>query len=196
MTKELEVVTGSIAATAEDKDQTIAEAFVYIRALAMVDTSGSMATCDAPGRTMRYEAACDGLRSLQLEYPGTIAVVGFSKTAALALGGIPAFQKGRTDMVAALEVARPFDDAGIRLIMISDGQPDDPTKTLAVAQTFVTHIDTIYIGPEDRDAGRRFLELLAETTGGQAMQSAAPGVLEAPARLLLQESTDPSTRGV
>jgi len=188
--KTLEVVSGSIAATAEDKDQTIAEAFVYIRALAMVDTSGSMATCDAPGRTMRYEAACEGLRSLQLEYPGTIAVVGFSKTAALALGGIPAFQQGRTDMVAALEVARSFDDAGIRLIMISDGQPDDPTKTLAVAQTFATHIDTIYIGSEEaRGAGRRFLELLAATTGGEAMQSTAPGVLEAPVRLLLQEST-------
>ena len=89
-----------------------------------------------------------------------------------------------TDMVAALRFVRPADGLGIRIILISDGDPDDDEKTLTLARQFKSHIDTVYIGPE-KGRGREFLAKLSGATGGQHLESIAPAMLAEPVRNLL-----------
>ena len=60
-----------------------------------------------------------------------------------------------------------IDDTGIGITVISDGQPDNERECMRIASTFKTHIDTIYVGPENEDSGRKFLQRLAQATGGK-----------------------------
>jgi hypothetical protein len=55
-----------------------------------------------------------------------------------------------------------------RIIIISDGEPDDGTRALAVARSLAIPIDTFYVGPEGA-TGEKFLRDLAAATGGEGM---------------------------
>ena len=98
----------------------------------------------------------------------------------------PALMGGDTDMVAALRAAKPADGLGIKIVLLSDGEPNDREATLAEARRFKTHIDTIYIGPERETRGREFLQELARKTGGSYQKTAQPGMLAQPIAALLQ----------
>ena len=69
-------------------------------------------------------------------------------------------------MVGALKFAKVADVEGIRFILISDGQPDDPQATLQVARTFKSRIDTIFVGPERDSSAQDFLRKLSNQSGG------------------------------
>ena len=144
-----------------------------------------MACDDAPGGKPRYVAACEELASLQRQYPGKIAVIAFSGHAELVPGGSPALMGGDTDMVAALKAAKPADGLGIKIVLLSDGEPNDREATLAEARKFKTPIETVYIGPERESRGREFLQELARKTGGSYQKTAQPGMLAAPILALL-----------
>lgn len=170
------IVNGSLAAIAAKSGASLAESFLSVDALILIDMSGSMSANDAPGGLSRYEAAERELVRLQESMPGKIGVIAFSDAAEFCPGGRPYRMGGSTDMVAALNMAYPADDTGIRLVLISDGEPNDGPGTLAAAARFKSHIDTVYIGPE-YGGGRKFLERLARASGGQAMTGKAPGLL-------------------
>lgn len=178
------IVPGSIAAVSAATGKSLAESFLSVDLLCLIDMSGSMAAEDAPGGIPRYIAACKELTSLQAQYPGKIGVIAFSGNAEFVPGGQPALMGGDTDMIAALRAAFPVDNLGIKIVLISDGEPDEPEATLQEAGRFKTHIDTVYIGPE-MGAGRDFLQRLAAATGGIAAQSAQPGMLREPVALLM-----------
>ena len=159
------LVKGSLSDVAKKEGQSLASGFLNVKAFVMVDVSGSMQMGDAAGGRSRYDAACDQLADLQAANAGEIAVACFSGKAQFSPGGVPVMMGGTTDMVAALKMLKMADNTGIRLILISDGEPDDRSGALRAAEQFTSKIDTIYIGPEDGH-GREFLRRLSEATGG------------------------------
>lgn len=184
MKKSTDIVPGSIAAVTQRDNMGLAESFLSVDAIILVDVSASMGERDAPGERSRYTAACEELAALQAELPGKIAVIAFSDNARFVPGGVPPMMSMGTDMVAALRCVRPADGLEIRIILISDGEPDDAEETLTVARRFQSRIDTVYIGPE-RGRGREFLAKLSGATGGQHLESIKPAMLAEPVRNLL-----------
>jgi len=178
------LIKGSLGAIAQRDNMTLAESFLSADVLLIVDMSGSMGAHDAPGGKSRYEAAEQELRRLQEQNPGKIAVIAFSDTAEFAPTGIPRRMGAGTNLAGALSFVKPADGTGVRFIVISDGEPDDPPKALATARTFESKIDCVYIGPESGH-GRAFLERLAAASGGSFAQGAAPGMLAEQVTLLL-----------
>lgn len=179
-----QIVSGSLAAIAKRDGLSLAESFLSVDAILVIDMSGSMASHDAPGGRTRYDAAEAELRDLQNALPGKVAVVAFSDDAQFCPSGIPPRLGGGTDMERALRFVHPADGVA-RILLISDGEPNSAEGALSAARSFRHRIDTIYIGPEERGHGRAFLERLASATGGQSLQSAAPGLLQNEARRLL-----------
>lgn len=181
------LVPGSLTALAQREGISLAESFLSAEAILIVDMSGSMGACDAPGGRSRYDAAEAELRRLQEQFPGKIAVVAFSDVAEFAPTGIPRRMGASTNLAGALRFVKPADGTGVRFIVISDGQPDSESDALDVARGFSSKIDCVYIGPEDGGAwgGRAFLERLANASGGTFSQSSAPGLLAENVVLLL-----------
>lgn len=163
------IVTGSLGAIARQENKSLAEAFVNADLVVIIDTSGSMSTHDSRGGKSRYEVACMELGTIQNRYPGKIAVLAFSDNVMFCPSGMPTYFGGNTDMAKALQFAKVADVPGMQFILISDGEPNDEQETLAVATTYKNKISTIYVGPEDRPAGRDFLQRLAAATGGQTV---------------------------
>lgn len=175
------ITKGSLSALSQQNGASLAESFLSAEAILIVDMSGSMGSRDAPGGRSRYQAAEDELRRLQEELPGKVAVVAFSSTVEFVPGGIPPRMGGGTDMAAALRFLLPADNTGVKLVMISDGWPNNAEDTLAVAAQFETQIDCVFIGPEsgmEAERGRDFLKRLADATGGKAFKSSQPGLLK------------------
>ena len=181
----LTVVQGSLQNVSQQKGITLAESFLDVDVLLIVDMSGSMSTHDAPGGLTRYEAAEKELARLQNELPGKIGVIAFSGYPVFCPNGQPPRLDGSTDMEAALQFIKVADDTGIKFILISDGEPNDERATLNVARTFKTKIDTIFIGPE-LSPGKDFLKKLASLTGGKQVNSKEVGMLAQPVKYLLE----------
>lgn len=161
-----QIVIGSISAIAHQTNKSIAETFASCDCIIIVDVSGSMDQKDSRGGRSRYDIACDELAQLQASLPGKIAVIAFSNEPVFCPGGVPLYQGGGTNMAKALRFTKIADIPGMRFILISDGEPDNERETLAVAQTYHNKISTIFVGPEERPAGRDFLNRLAAATGG------------------------------
>lgn len=166
-----QLVRGSLQDMAMNSRQALSKVFLDCEALILIDVSGSMAADDCNGHRRRIDVASDQLIALQRDLPGKIAVIPWDSTPAFSPSGRIGEPGGGTDMVKALEFVKPADNCGIRIILISDGEPFDPEKTLDLARTFKTKIDTIFIGPEGRegDRGREFMKKLAQVSGGIAV---------------------------
>lgn len=165
------IVPGSLGAVAKKTGQSIAQGFLNVKCLVMVDTSGSMSEADAGDGLTRHEAARRQLERLQAENPGEVGVCSFSSSAEFCPGGVPNVRNSSTNMAAALKMMKMADGCGIRLVLISDGCPDDSVAALDLAKTFTSKIDTIYIGREG-DSGRKFLRQLSDATGGISITNA------------------------
>ncbi len=160
------IVKGSLQSVAEQSNASIAESFMGCDTLVIVDVSGSMAERDARGGRERYQVACDELKRLQQSLPGKVGVVAFSTYPEFAPGGMPNFQGGGTNLTAALEFVRVADGT-VKFVVISDGEPNDERSALAIARSFTSKIDTVYVGPESDRRGADFLRRLAEASGGR-----------------------------
>lgn len=162
------IVPGSLQDQATAAGGSLAETFLNCDLVVLVDTSGSMIDADAPGGRRRYDAACDELAKLQASQPGKIGVIGFSSYPEFCPGGKPPFQKGGTDLAAALDYANLIDGL-CELVVISDGQPDNPEAALRSARAYkASKISTVYVGPEG-GAGQEFLRKLAAANRGQSV---------------------------
>jgi hypothetical protein len=182
------IITGSLKDVSRNTGKPLAESFMDVDAMIVVDVSASMMEEDATGNRKRYDVACSELARLQEELPGKIGVVAFSDRAQFCPNGKPYFMARNTDMEAALTFVKPVDGCGVRLILISDGEPtSDPDETLKLAGKFTTKIDTIYIGPE-MGVGRDFLRRLSEATGGISVtqETSKLNLLSQNMKLLLQ----------
>lgn len=159
------LTVGSLQQVANQAGQTVAETFLSVDALLVLDISDSMTTKDCPGLQERYAVAVRELRRLQETLPGKLGVIQFNHRAEFIPSGTPDFPSGTTDVAGALEFIKPVDGCGIRIILISDGEPDNGPLALEVARKFKTKIDTVYIGPE-MGSGAEFLRRLSALTGG------------------------------
>lgn len=171
------LVPGSLQAISKQAGQSLAESFLSADAIVIVDTSGSM------GGTP-YQQACDELRKLQSSLPGQVAVIAFSDRPEFAPSGTPRYIGGGTDLAGALKFVHVADDTGMRFVVISDGEPNDEAKALAVARTFKSRIDTVFIGPEG-DPGAAFLKRLADASGGVYSKNAVHQIAARVEQLLL-----------
>ena len=162
-----QIVPGSISAMAQTSNKPLALSIMGVDIVILVDTSGSMATCDSRDGKSRYAVACEELAALQQANPGKILVLSFSDTTEICLGGIPRFQMGGTYMGQALRFAKQYDLPDMKFFLLSDGDPQDGDQTLEIAKTYTNHISTIYVGPESNPLGLNFLQKLAMATGGQ-----------------------------
>lgn len=160
------IVPGSLTYIARQENKSLAETFVNADLVVIVDTSASMNSRDSRGGKSRYQVACDELAYLQANHPGKIAVIAFSDDVIFCPSGTPNYLGGDTDMAKALQFAKVADVPGMQFVVISDGEPNDEEKTLAVARTYRNKISTIYVGPESHPAGQDFLKQLANATGG------------------------------
>jgi len=160
-----ELVFGSLGYLARNNGQSIAESFLNVDAILVIDISASMATHDCQYGHTRYATAVTELERLQRAQPGKVAVIEFASTTLFAPGGIPSQPSGNTNLTGALEYIKPADGAGIKIIINSDGDPDNEITALDVARHFKTRIDTVYIGPEGGH-GADFLRRLSAATGG------------------------------
>lgn len=162
--------TGSLRETQARKGLTFAEAFLSVEAIVVVDISASMNQKDVAGEggmCSRWDEAGRQLQRLQHRFPGRLAVVAFSDNAEFCPDGQLPHVKGGTNLYGALEFIAPADGCGIRIIVASDGEPDDPASALALAQKMESKIDAIYIGSSD--CGRRFMRELAKASGGKSL---------------------------
>lgn len=160
-----QLVKGSLSDVARTSNISLAQAFLSAKAIVVIDTSYSMADNDCPGKRRRHDVACEQLFQLQRDLAGQVAVVSFSDHARFCPGGIPSQPNGGTDLAKALKFIYPADGTGVRIVVISDGEPNDSQEALAEASKFISKIDCIYIGPET-SLGRDFLRRLAEASGG------------------------------
>lgn len=179
-----QIIQGSLGAIAQQQGKSIAESFVNADCIIIVDTSSSMGQHDSRGGKSRYEVACEELKNLQASLPGKLALLSFSDDVIFCPNGIPFNYEGMTDLTKALKFAKMGDVSGMRFIVISDGEPNDEDKALAVAKTFKNRIDTIYVGPEGGE-GQKFLQRLAKASGGQGVTSEKVKELESTVKHLL-----------
>lgn len=162
------IAKGSLADVAKTGKTSIAEAFISCDAVAIVDTSGSMAGMDGTSKS-RYQKACAALRDIQAAFAGQVAVVSFSEDATFCPSGIPVDKGGSTRLDTALRFAKIADIPGMKFWIISDGMPDNPDGVLDLVKQFKCKIDTVFIGPDDdSEGGREFLQRLAKVSGGRA----------------------------
>lgn len=162
-----QIVPGSISAMAQTTGKALALSMMSVDIVILVDTSGSMATCDSRGGKSRYTVACEELQKLQASNPGKILVLSFSDNTEICLGGIPRFQMGGTYVTQALKFAKQYDLPDMKFFFIGDGEPADEYQALEVAKSYTNHISTIFVGPENNPLGLNFLRQLAMATGGQ-----------------------------
>lgn len=168
------IIQGSVSDIAQKSGRTLAEAFLLVDAIVIVDTSASMEQVDVPKsevKVSRYDEACEQLGKLQGQIPGKIAVLAFSSYPVYCPDGKARLLSGSTNLAAALRMVQPADDCELRFIVVSDGEPDNEQECLDIAAGLKTRIDTIYIGPP---AGRGidFLRRLAAVRSGQSATQA------------------------
>lgn len=180
------IVPGSLSAISRASGKSLAETFTSCDVILIIDLSGSMCSEDSRGGRSRYEVACEELARVQNSMPGKSAVIGFSDDATFCPSGVPVMIGGGTNMGRALEFCKLADLPGMQFVLISDGRPDNESRTLEIARTFQNKIHTIFVGPEDDRIGRDFLARLAAATGGKtALAEKAKELADGIEKLLL-----------
>lgn len=178
------IIPGSVSAIAAQSGKSIAETFLSVDAIILVDISGSMETHDARGGESRYTIACAELAKLQATLPGKLALIAFASHPVFTPSGIPPAPTGTTDLAGALRFAKVADTGDMRFIVISDGEPNSEQDALAVAAQYKGRIDTVYVGPEGGE-GQAFLQRLAKRQAGQSVTAAHANTLCAVTEQLL-----------
>ena len=179
MNKSIQNIQGSQLDYAQKTGITLAESFLDLEMVILLDVSGSMETKDAPGGKTRSEAAQEALTTIQGNNPGKVGLVCFADYTSYCSDGRIADCGSGTMLEKGLRELRELDDLGIKLVVVCDGEPLDKQKALNEAKKFSSPLNAIFIGPEDDlYGGRAFLQRLVDLSGGQFIQSDAPGMLQ------------------
>jgi len=170
-----QIIKGSLADIAQKENMSISESFLNADILILLDNSGSMCMNDAPNGMTRQQAAEKELRTLQNKYRGKIALICFADDVIPSPSGVILECGSTTDMAAILRYALQFDNIGMKIVIVTDGEPNNEKDTLEVAKKFKQSIDAIFIGREG-GRGMDFLNRLINLTGGKAFDSEKPGM--------------------
>lgn len=127
----------------------------------VLDFSSSMGRSMMNGQR-RVDGLREAVRQIQVEAP-TSMMAFYGQQAGFVTSIEPLTPCGGTPLGLALRLA--VSSGCPRVIVISDGQPNDPMEALDAGRQ-LGRCDTIYVG--DGEIGREFLRQLAEHTGGIA----------------------------
>lgn len=139
----------------------------------LADVSGSMASTAWGGRSKHSLLRDAVAATLQ---PGQHELMAFSDgVQLLARPAMLPEPVGGTALHLALKAALERNPG--RILVISDGEPDNEAEALAVAARFAGVIDVLYIGSDANVAAMRFLQALARAGYGryQSNDIAQPG---------------------
>ena len=129
----------------------------------LADVSGSMASPAWGGRS-KHSLLRDAITSTFR--PGQHELLAFSsRVQRLTNPAMLPEPGGGTALHLALQGALELNPG--RILLISDGEPDDESAALAVATRFPGVIDVLYIGPDSNAAAMRFLRTLAMAGHGR-----------------------------
>jgi len=168
------IVQGSLSAVATSGHISLAESFINADHIVLVDVSGSMTERDSRDGQSRYDVACQELRKLQGELPGSIAIVAFATRPEFCPGGIPmmnATTGSGTDLAQGLRFIAPADGL-VDVWVISDGEPNNEQEALTIARRMSSKINAVFVGPRG-GSGADFLRQLAAIRGGKAAEDTA-----------------------
>jgi hypothetical protein len=127
----------------------------------LLDTSSSMA--EPVGSRRRIDVLGDILRQIVPTAPGA-RLIAFSSTVREIEPGAPLPEPGgSTDLAAALTYIGSLQPQ--RIVVISDGEPNEPDAALAAARALGCAIATYYAGGERNHAAVAFLRALAWCSG-------------------------------
>lgn len=129
---------------------------VLEQTLFILDISGSMMDSIDGRRKI------DHLRDVMKKYPNAEKIC-FSHHVWIS-DEIPE-PNGSTDLAMAFRYVRD-NNISKRIVLISDGEPNDKTEALKEAKKLSHPVDIIFIGEEDSNGGE-FMEKVAKETGGQ-----------------------------
>jgi hypothetical protein len=151
----------------------------------LIDCSGSM---DLPvGGRRRIDILADILRQVLPTTPGARLVAFNNTVSPIASADQLPEPDGGTDLRRALEQIAPWRPR--RVIVVSDGEPDDRVAALRAARALYCPIDAFHAGPEDDRAAIAFLRNLCLCGRGVGRATVAdlcnPGKLAGELRLLL-----------
>jgi len=178
-----QIVKGSLSEVAQTSGKSLAEVWLDVDAMILVDVSWSMVGKDNT-ELSRLDRARKELIRLQGEMSGKLAIVSFSESVEFHANGILPDEQSTTNLTGALKYALRSDAIpGFRFVIISDGEPDNSESALKVAKSFKNKIDTVFIGG-DFDGGRKFLEKLSGVSGGKSMSEKAEHLESAVVALL------------
>lgn len=174
-------VKGSLQSIANKDKIAVAQAFINCEILACLDVSPSMTYEDCPGNQKRFKVAANEVARLQAENPGKVGLICWSDGQRFLPGGIAEMFGESTDVAGLLRYIKKADGAGIKLVIISDGEPDDDEAAISEAKKFKSKIHAIYIGPEctcknGTQCGADFLKRLSAATGGQFSNNGTAGI--------------------
>lgn len=179
------IIQGSQQDLANQQGKPLAESFLSAEMLIILDNSGSMGMSDTPQRITRVELAQQHLTTLQGKHHGKVALICFADKVEYSPSGYIIPVGGSTDLTSALQFAKMADGIGLKILLISDGSPNNQDSALRVARTYESKIDVIYCGSETSTHGHDFLQRLAAVTGGQFFKSENAGELLDNAETLL-----------
>lgn len=184
-------VRGSLQQWSVATGQPLAKTILRVSACILVDCSSSMTAQDAPGGRKRYDVACAELATLQGELPGRLAIFGFHDECVFCPDGkLPPAILG-TNLTGALNYCKRFDLPEMKIILISDGMPNDSYTALQAAREYKNRIDCIYVGPRlmPPSDGESFLTQIAMLRSGESVTcDRLAGLLPTMQRLLLTVS--------
>jgi hypothetical protein len=138
----------------------------FLKKIFLLDISGSMDTY------IGGMSKLDHLRNIMKDYPESKKIC-FSSDVYCNVDrngnvdcAIPASAHGSTDLAGAIRYLRGLAKRPERIVLISDGDPDDPNAAMREATGFSVPIDIIFIGQRG-SSGERFMINLAKFTGGR-----------------------------
>ena len=171
------IVTGSMAEVQAHGGYGLAKSWLKVQAVLVVDVSSSMDTKDAGNFERRVDVARREVAKLQKRMPGRLALVPFDHDAGWNPSGALPEPAGSTNVAGALAYVRellgPGAD-GIKVVVVSDGEPDSPEAAIEEARALRAAgavISTVYCGP-DHGYGKGFLNRLASVGGGELAEAA------------------------
>lgn len=179
------IVTGSFAEMQRTTGAGLAKSWLKVEAVILVDVSSSMETADAGDgdREPRVNVARREVSKLQKRMPGKLALVNFNHDASWSPEGRIEAPGGSTNVAGALEYVADLlgpGAEGIKIVVVSDGEPDDAEGALVEASKLAAKgavINTVYCGP-DRGAGKGFLNRLAAAGKGEFGEAVLVKALE------------------
>jgi len=158
-----QIVPGSIQAVSRNGDTALA--ILNAEAVILCDRSSSMIE-QAWGGKSRYQLEDEVLTKLQKRYSGKIVLISFADVAYLVPSGNLPEPNGMTNMLDAFRAAEPLAEVGLKVILISDGEPShEESEVIDAARVFHNNLDCIYVGHELSD-GKRFMDRLAKSVNG------------------------------